>query len=380
MPDSWLRGFLQVQSAAALPRDTFALAPIDLYNALRHLRLHGDRKGQRRGLRVELVPGEPPRLVLEPWETVIPATAGPYKGKAARVVRVWGRRRLLLLQRFLPFVEEVDVHLLGSGLPSFWVLRGRRHDAHARPDRLHRGQLVAGPELRPAPAPQGRAGGEPLDAVLAPPRASAGRPAPASWRRRPGSTWPALTEALQLGCQQGQIMYDLAADVYRLRPLTDAPLDLAGWSSATAASGPPTTCWPAAGRSRSSRENRIAGTGLELTGKVTVAEDRREYRPQMLLADEGQVSRAECTCTVLPQAGAEGRAVRPPGRPAAGLRRAGGRRRLEGLDPRRGDHRRDPDLQPARRRRARTSTRSRSTASGSRSAGAGPASRCGSRR
>ena len=39
-------------------------------------------------------------------------------------------------------------------------------------------------------------------------------------------------------------------------------------------------------------ENRIPGTGLELTGKVVVAEDRREYRPQMLLADEGQVSRA----------------------------------------------------------------------------------------
>src|SRR5204862_3222525 len=71
VPDTWLRGFLQVQSAAALPRDRFDLAPIDLYNALRHLRLHADRKGQRRGLRIELVPGEPPRLVLEPWNVVI---------------------------------------------------------------------------------------------------------------------------------------------------------------------------------------------------------------------------------------------------------------------------------------------------------------------
>src|SRR5262249_56295162 len=45
------------------------------------------------------------------------------KGRASRVVRVWGRRRLLLLKRLLPFVEQVEVHLLGSGLPSFWVLR-----------------------------------------------------------------------------------------------------------------------------------------------------------------------------------------------------------------------------------------------------------------
>src|SRR5207248_4420823 len=37
--------------------------------------------------------------------------------------RLWGRRRLLLLKRLLPYVEAVDVHLLGSGLPSFWVLR-----------------------------------------------------------------------------------------------------------------------------------------------------------------------------------------------------------------------------------------------------------------
>ena len=81
VPDSWLRGFLQVQSAAGLPRDTFRLAPMDLYNLLRHLRMNGDRKGKRRGLRIELVPGEPPRLVLEPWETVLPSTAGPYKGR-----------------------------------------------------------------------------------------------------------------------------------------------------------------------------------------------------------------------------------------------------------------------------------------------------------
>ena len=74
-------GFLQVQSAAALPLDRFRLAPIDLYNVLRHLRLHGDRKGKRRGLRIELVPGEPPRLVLEPWNEVIPATAGPLQGQ-----------------------------------------------------------------------------------------------------------------------------------------------------------------------------------------------------------------------------------------------------------------------------------------------------------
>ena len=62
--------------------------------------------------------------MLEPWETVLASSAGPYKGRASRVIRLWGRRRLMLLQRLLPFVQAIDVHLLGSGLPSFWVAQG----------------------------------------------------------------------------------------------------------------------------------------------------------------------------------------------------------------------------------------------------------------
>ena len=60
---------------------TFRLAPMDLYNVLRHLRMNGDRKGKRRGLRFELVPGEQPRLVLEPWETVLTATGERVHGQ-----------------------------------------------------------------------------------------------------------------------------------------------------------------------------------------------------------------------------------------------------------------------------------------------------------
>ena len=57
IPDSWIRGFLQVQSAATLPMDSFSIAPIDLYNVLRDLRMKADIKGKRRGMRVEPGPG-----------------------------------------------------------------------------------------------------------------------------------------------------------------------------------------------------------------------------------------------------------------------------------------------------------------------------------
>jgi predicted DNA-binding WGR domain protein len=39
---------------------------------------------------------------------------------------------------------------------------------------------------------------------------------------------------------------------------------------------------------------------------VTVEEDKRDYRPQMLLADEGQVRRVGCTCAQFRKAGIKG--------------------------------------------------------------------------
>jgi len=82
VPTSWLRGFLQVQSSAQIATDSFQMQAIDLYNILHHLRMNADSKGKRRGLAIELVPNEAPRLVLEPWGTVIEATASSYRKKA----------------------------------------------------------------------------------------------------------------------------------------------------------------------------------------------------------------------------------------------------------------------------------------------------------
>ena len=331
VPDSWLRGFLQVQSSAALPRDRFDLAPVDLYNALRHLRLHADRKGQRRGLRIELVPGEPPRLVLEPWNEVIPATAAPFKGKAARVVRVWGRRRLSLIHRFLPFAEEVEVHVLGSGLPSFWVLRAPNMTLTLGLTGFtaaNWSQALNFDLLLPRKTATTT---KPLESVLAHLRqnwsAGAGELA-----RATGLAWPALTEALQLGCQQGKIMYDLAGDVYRFRPLTDVPLDPARLEYRDNRERIAHDLQARRGAVKIVSENRMPGTGLELTGQVNVSEDRREYRPQLLLAEEGQVTRADCTCTAFRKQGLKA----GPCVHLVALRLAYAEqeaRRLEGLDP-----------------------------------------------
>jgi hypothetical protein len=304
VPDSWLRGFLQVQSAAGLPRDVCHLAPVDLYNVLRHLRLHGDRKGRRRGLRIELVPAEAPRLVLEPWEVVVPATAGIYKGRTARVVRLWGRRRLTLVRRLLPFVDRAEVHLLGSGLPSFWVLR-------AGPATLTLGltgftaanwSAAIGFDLL---LPRKTQGVAPLEAVLRY-LATVWVADPAHLSQATGLKGAVLTEALQAGCQQGKLMYDLAAGVYRLRELTEAPLDPARLEYRDNRERTAHDLLRRRGAVEIVSENRVPGAGLELTGKVAVSEDRREYRPQLLLGDEGQVSKADCTCTLFRKQGLRG--------------------------------------------------------------------------
>jgi hypothetical protein len=301
VPDSWLRGFLQVQSAATLPRTTLSIAPMDLYNVLRQLRLNADAKKGGRALRFELVPGEAPRIVLEPWNVVIPAHAGVYVGKTSQVIRVWGRRRLMLIQRLLPFVDKVDVHLLGTGLPSFYVFS-------AGPISFTLGisgftssnwaQAVSFDLLLPRP------GGSEASKKDAPPVDKVVKILEKRWvasapeiAKDVGDKGSQVLEALQIGCQQGKLMFDVARDVYRYRPLTDEPLIPERFAFRNPRERRAHDLLAEKGAVKIAQENQIHGVGLELTGKVAVAAEKREYRPQMLFDDEGRVRKAECTCT-----------------------------------------------------------------------------------
>jgi hypothetical protein len=91
-----------------------------VYSVLAYLRRHRIEKSPR-ALRFELVPGKPPILVLEPWEIRIVSHATIYNGPETEPIRIWGRRRLAVLARTLPLVDHFTVHLLGTGLPSFWL-------------------------------------------------------------------------------------------------------------------------------------------------------------------------------------------------------------------------------------------------------------------
>ncbi len=122
LPDGWVRGFLQTQAAMAMPGTRLTVKPIDLLTAIRFLRLN-KAKVSPRALRYEFPPGEDARLVLEPWEHVVHLEGAGHNYTELKTTRVWGRRRLRLIEGLLPFADSVDIYLKGRALPSFYAIK-----------------------------------------------------------------------------------------------------------------------------------------------------------------------------------------------------------------------------------------------------------------
>lgn len=120
LPDSWVRGFLQVSTAMTLPATVFDLHPMDVFTICQYLRRFKEKEGPR-ALRFILEPGQPIKVVFEPWYETITFYRSVYTGNESQTIRIWGRRRLLILERLLPITKSFKVMLLGSGLPSFFL-------------------------------------------------------------------------------------------------------------------------------------------------------------------------------------------------------------------------------------------------------------------
>lgn len=120
LPESWVRGFLQVSSAMTLPTIQFDLHPMDIYSICLLLRRFKEKRGPR-SLRYILEPGQPVKIVLEPWGKEIVCARSVYTGNSKHEVRTWGRRRLMILERLIPVAKKFTVHLLGTGLPAFYI-------------------------------------------------------------------------------------------------------------------------------------------------------------------------------------------------------------------------------------------------------------------
>ncbi|CAD0004249.1 SWIM zinc finger family protein [Flavobacterium salmonis] len=120
LPDSWVRGFLQVSSAMTLPATVLDLHPMDIFSLCQYLRRFKEKKGPR-ALRFVLEPDKPIKAVFEPSYDEITFHRSLFQGNESKTIRIWGRRRLLILERLIPVARNFKVVLLGSGLPSFFI-------------------------------------------------------------------------------------------------------------------------------------------------------------------------------------------------------------------------------------------------------------------
>lgn len=121
VPESWVRGFLQLQGAMAMPGTRIHCRPVDLLAAIRFLK-YTKAKVSPRALRYEFEPDQDARIVLEPWEKVIPLRGADHTYTEMRSIRTWGRRRLRLLEPLLAYADSVEIYLKGRALPSVYAV------------------------------------------------------------------------------------------------------------------------------------------------------------------------------------------------------------------------------------------------------------------
>ena len=303
VPWAWLRNFVQVQSAATLPASVAELAPIDLYNLLFVLRTRAAKKPPR-GIRFELVPGAQPRIVIEPFDIVLECHGAPYAGKTPRVVRIFGRQRLLSLMRALPHVRTAKVHLMGAGLPVFWAL-------DFGPER---GSLTVG---FTGWTDSGWSSASAFDALMPPATAeSLAEKAYAHLQKHGPTTFEGMVRefaapakevraALQLECLKGRTLFDLVKGEYRPRQLLDAAIDVSfiRFGGEREKLAHRLLGEKGAGAVRLTKVHDLGSEGTELTGEVEELEARRTFGPSFTLDSEGRVRGASCTCLHFKRAG-----------------------------------------------------------------------------
>ncbi len=119
LPDTWVRGFLQVSSAMTFPAQQVEFHPFDIHNLCFVLRRKREILGPR-SIRLILKPGEPVVARIDPWDLEVRCPRSIYHGSSEQEVRLWGRRRLHVLERLIPYARKFTVFLLGTGMPSFW--------------------------------------------------------------------------------------------------------------------------------------------------------------------------------------------------------------------------------------------------------------------
>ena len=215
LPPSWVRGFLQVQSASTLPGVDLTLSASTVAEILSVLRRDREKESPR-AIRFVLEQGATPKIILEPWNVEIAEHNHVFGGESQQV-RVWGRRRLFSIESLLAYAETVQVRLLGTGMPHFWSVEagGHRFDVGLSGWTKNDWSSAARFDLLAATSPV-----TPGDIELARGQLeSALKLTPEALAQRSDLAREAATAALQQLCRDGDAMFDPIGGFYRWRKL-----------------------------------------------------------------------------------------------------------------------------------------------------------------
>jgi hypothetical protein len=289
LPDSWVRGFLQVSSAMALPAHVVELHPMDMHGILARLAMRKEQYGPR-SLRFLLAPGKPVKVLIEPWNEALEFRRSIYKGAADAEIRLWGRRRLAILARALPLAKSVRLHLLGTGLPTFAVVDygGLRFtlglSGWTANDWSRAGQFDL---LAPRQPVDEVTAQRVFDALKARHSATVAELAAAT-----GVSGALAAAALTAYTQAGRVMYDLDKHVFRLRELAREPLPMGALRFASP---------------QEEKADRFIAAKLAAIGAVAeregrhvvsgqVLDDAKTYKAMIVLDNDDRLVDARCDC------------------------------------------------------------------------------------
>jgi hypothetical protein len=290
LPDSWVRGFLQVSSAMTMPTVQFDLHPMDVHGICLTLRRFKEKRGPR-SLRYILEPGKPVKIVFEPWGKEIICARSIFKGNKAQEIRTWGRRRLLVLERLIPVANKFTVHLIGTGLPAFYIadmgdmnftlgLSGWTNN-----DWSHAGNFdLLAPRMIVDNTIKQKVFSELQQIWLGTSQQIADKL---------GLKNAEVAGALGAYTQAGRVIYDLNTDIYRLRELSREPLPF----EQLRFNNPQEELAEGILEKQEVKFNvkELVEASIQLSG--TVKGQRKTFNPQMVIDSDERMRSAHCDCS-----------------------------------------------------------------------------------
>ena len=223
LPDSWIRGFLQVSAAMTLPAAKIRLHPQDIFMLCQVLRQRKDTAGTR-AIQFHVKPNQHVRIVLEPWNIEIVCERSTYFGDTEQKIRVWGRRRFHMLERLISVAKHFDLYLMGVGMPYFFVadLYGMHFTLGL--SGWSKNNFSDGSNFALL-APRGDVDDDTKERVFK--ALKMGWSLPASKIARVLKlTEETVRSALMAYIQAGRVVYDIHKDTYQARELSRDPLDM----------------------------------------------------------------------------------------------------------------------------------------------------------